>query len=98
MRVMALLAPTMCKSVPAGSVPAVTDVWVGAVRVTGASGVPVPMPKKLLELFQNSSLLFWLYVPDAPAKMTEPAVKAVDVPVPPLATGSVPVTAEDSES
>ena len=31
-------------------------------------------------------------MPDAPANTTEPAVKAVAVPVPPLPTGSVPVT------
>ena len=32
------------------------------------------------------------YTPLAPANTTEPVVKAVVVPVPPLATGSVPVT------
>jgi hypothetical protein len=41
---------------------------------------------------QNKFALSCEYVPDAPANTTEPVVNAVDVPVPPLATGSVPVT------
>jgi hypothetical protein len=50
------------------------------------------MPRRLFVSSQNRLALSWLYVPDAPANTTDPAVKAVAVPVPPLATGSVPVT------
>ena len=39
---------------------------------------------------QKKLALFCVYVPDAPANTTEPVVNAVDVPVPPLPTASVP--------
>ena len=52
----------------------------------------MPIPKRLFASSQNKFALSCAYTPEAPAKTTEPAVKAVAVPVPPLPTGSVPVT------
>ena len=51
-------------------------------------GAAVPIPNLLLVSSQNKLALSCVYVPEAPANTTEPVVNAVDVPVPPLATGN----------
>jgi hypothetical protein len=48
------------------------------------------MPKRVLTLSQNKFPLFCEYTPPEPAKTKDPVVKAVPVPVPPLATPNVP--------
>ena len=53
-------------------------------------GVLVPIPKLLLVSSQKKLALSCVYVPDAPANITEPVVNAVDVPVPPDVTPNVP--------
>jgi hypothetical protein len=44
------------------------------------------MPIRLLVLSQKKLVLSWEYTPLAPANITDPNVKAVDVPVPPNPT------------
>jgi hypothetical protein len=53
-----------------------------------AAGVVVPMASRLLVSSKKKLALSWEYTPLAPAKTMLPVVKAVAVPVPPLATGT----------